>query len=48
MSRAEKIAKMATRTANQAKEAATTSKKRIRGKNSVSFESHKHLSLIHI
>ena len=42
MSRAEKIAKMATRTANQAKEAAATSKKKIRGKNNVSFESHKH------
>ena len=42
MRRAEKIAKMATRTANQAKEAAATSKKKIRGKNNVSFESHKH------
>ena len=37
MSRAEKIAKMATRTANQAKEAAATSKKKIRGKNNVNW-----------
>lgn len=42
MSRADKIAKMATRTAGQAKEAATISKKRTRAKNGVSFESHKH------
>jgi predicted nucleic acid-binding Zn ribbon protein len=42
MSRADKIAKMATRTASQAKEAATMSKKKTRAKNGVSFESHKH------
>jgi len=42
MSRADKIAKMATRTAVQAKDAATYSKKRTRAKNGVSFESHKH------
>ena len=42
MSRADKIAKMATRTAVQAKEAATISKKRTRAKSGLSFDSHKH------
>ena len=41
MSRADKIAKMATRTASQAKEAATMSKKKTRAKNGVTFESNK-------
>ena len=42
MSRADKIAKMATRTAIQAKEASNVSKKRSRAKSGVTFESHKH------
>jgi predicted nucleic acid-binding Zn ribbon protein len=42
MSRAEKIAKMSTRTASQAKEASTVSRKKNRARNGVLFESHKH------
>ena len=42
MSRADKIAKMATRTAVQAKEASNVSKKRSRAKSGVTFELHKH------
>ena len=42
MSRADKIAKMATRTAVQAKEASNISKKRSRARGGVTFESHKH------
>ena len=42
MSRADKIAKMATRTATQAKEASNTSRKKNRSKAGFSFESHKH------
>lgn len=41
MSRADKIAKMATRTAVQAKEASNISKKRSRARGGVTFESHK-------
>ena len=42
MSRAEKIAKMATTTASQAKEKSVVSKKRKKARKSVLFEAHKH------
>ena len=42
MSRAEKIAKMATRTAVQAKENSSIKRKRKKAKNGVLFEAHKH------
>ena len=42
MSRAEKIAKMATRTAVQAKENSSVKRKRKKAKNGVLFEAHKH------
>ena len=42
MSRADKITKMATRTADQAKEASNNSKRKNRVRNGVLFESHKH------
>ena len=42
MSRAEKIAKMATRTAVQAKEKSSVKRKRKKAKNGVLFEAHKH------
>ena len=42
MSRAEKIAKMATTTASQAKEKSVVSKKRKKARKGVLFEAHKH------
>ena len=42
MSRAEKIAKMATTTASQAKEKSVVSRKRKRARKGVLFEAHKH------
>jgi len=42
MSRAEKIAKMATTTAGQAKQNSVTSKKRKKARKGVLFEAHKH------
>ncbi|MBC96067.1 hypothetical protein CL649_04305 [bacterium] len=42
MSRSEKIAKMATTTASQAKQNSTISKKRKKARKGVLFEAHKH------
>ena len=42
MSRAEKIAKMATTTAGQAKQDSVVSRKRKKARKNVLFEAHKH------